>query len=131
MNSIGRVRAEVRKRVNAELRSKQAYQEVHIWRESPIALDEWLAEVSDAREWDRHSIRLGRVPSTGMVIPLKPIPDGPYAWWLGHSTREFVPFEFLDDGEIRITADEETLKKIREIAGRLRAHVGSRKRDPI
>jgi len=35
--------------------------EVHIWRETPIALDEWLAEVSDAREWDRHTIRRGRI----------------------------------------------------------------------
>jgi len=105
-------------------------QEVHVWRETPIALDEWLAEVSDPREWDRHTIRLGRVPSTGREIPLKPIPDGPYTWWLGHSTRKLVPFEFLD-GEIRIVADEETLKKIREIAGRLRAYVGNRKGDPI
>ena len=77
--------------------------EVHIWRETPIALDEWLAEVSDAREWDRHTIRRGRTPS-GMEVPLKPIPDGGFTWWLGHSTRKFVPFEFLD-GEIRTMAD--------------------------
>ena len=85
--------------------------------------------MSDAREWDRHTIRRGRTPS-GMEVPLKPIPDGGFTWWLGHSTRKFVPFEFLD-GEIRTMADEETLKKMREIAGRLRAHVGSRKGEPI
>ena len=70
MNSIGRARAELRKRMQAY--QEPAYKEVHIWREPPIALDEWLVEVSDAREWDRHSVRVGRVPSTGMAIPLKP-----------------------------------------------------------
>jgi len=129
MNSIGRARAEAHKRAQAY--PKPAYIEVHIWREPPIALDEWLAEVSDAREWDRHSVRVGRNPSNGEAILLKPIPDGPYTLWLGHSSRELIPFEFLREGEIRILADAETLKKVMEVAGRLRAHVGNRKRDPI
>src|SRR5262245_37653256 len=102
--------------------------DVHIWREAPIALDEWLAEVSDAREWDRHTIRRGRTPS-GMELLIGGTPG--YVWWMGHSSRDPVAFEFLD-GDIRTTdPDEETLKKIREIAGRLRAHVGNRKGEPI
>ena len=103
--------------------------EIHIWREIPIALDEWLAEVSDAREWDRHTIRLGRIPSTGMTVPIGGTPG--YVWWMGHSSRDLIAFEFLD-GEIRVgSADEETFKRMREIAGRLRAHLGNRKGDPI
>ena len=71
--------------------------EVYIWRETPIALDEWLAEVSDAREWDRHTIRLGRSFS-GMAVPLGPTTGGGFTWWLGHSSRDLVPFEFLGGG---------------------------------
>src|SRR5215510_10797300 len=95
-----------------EIEGCNAFERFHIWRETPIALDEWLAEVSDAREWDRHTIRLGRIPSTGMTVPIGGTPG--YVWWMGHSSRDSVAFEFLD-GEIRTTdPDEETLKKIRE-----------------
>jgi len=42
-----------------EIEGCNAFERFHIWRETPIALDEWLAEVTDAREWDRHTIPLG------------------------------------------------------------------------
>ena len=104
--------------------------DVHISRETPIALEEWLAEVSDTREWDRHTIRMGRTPS-GMNIPIGPKLGSGFVWWTGHSSRDFVGFDFLD-GEIRTTdPDEETLKKMREIAERLRARVVGRKGEPI
>ena len=104
--------------------------DVHISRESPIPLDEWLAEVSDAREWDRQTIRRGRTPS-GMEVSIGPRPGSGFVWWIGHSSRKFVAFDFLD-GEIRTTdPDEETLKKMREIADRLRARLVGRKGEPI
>src|SRR5262245_38857265 len=102
--------------------------EFHILRETPITLDEWLPLVSDDAEWDRHTVRMGRTPR-GMPFRLELTPGS--ALWKGHSYLEFVNFEFFY-GEIRVSdPDEETLKKMREIAGRLGARLGNRKGDPI
>jgi hypothetical protein len=54
-----------------------------------------------------------------------------FTWWKGHSWHDLVGLEFLD-GEIRVgDAAKEALKKMKEVAGRLRARLGNRKGDPI
>jgi len=66
-----------------------------------------------------------------MEVSIGPRPGSGFVWWIGHSSRKFVAFDFLD-GEIRTTdPDEETLKKMREIADRLRARLVGRKGEPI